>query len=822
MIARGHARLLAIALALAACDDDNRAPALALVLDQQVVVGDTLRLVLTAEDPDGDRVAFDVDGLPDAAQLAPRSKSEAVVVWSPLITDTQPGGRRYEVDVTASDGRGGVARQTVGVVVYPTFGVPTFNLPAGIVVNLATDDDLALLVEVKDDDSTDLTVEMTEGPEGAKLQRADAKSAYFYWKPDDIQRGVAVHRAIFSARDESHAPVTHVLTLVLLNAEKQSGCEGTPPNVAHPTPPDTTLDGPLVLTANATDAQSQVQSLAVHWTRDPDSTFAAASFRRDEPNGATWTASLDVGGVPTGGALVYYYLTATDNDDPTGIACDRSGRYPKTGYYTVAVYPSGTSSATCIDDGAEPDGLTSQAPALKAGTYPGRRLCKDDLDLVGIDAPPGTRVVASVSWNPSHGELMARLVDEAGATLVNAIEVGEGLVTARYEPPPESSAPLWLEVGALSIGSRVSYTIELAVEDARCTDDAAEGDSSPTSAKPIALGQSVDQKICPGDSDFFALPVQGGGAIDLTLTFDHRYGDLDLELRGDDGVTVLALSESESSIETITHRPTNSGTLYIRVYGFENASNAYTLEVDTSSGAGCTSDGLGQNATPATAATLFQGVYEGFVTCESTPDWFTLEVNGGESVDVLVLSDGSSLELSLYEDPTGAPVGSSATDAGGFADVTWSRVGPGRLYYKVAPVPGTAAGTYSVLQEITDPGGACAPDRKEPNAQGSPVPIVEGVHTWLRLCGADDVDAFTIDLPAFAKLLVLTAHASGEQYTDVEVLGPNGQKLWESTDFGEGAYLEEVAELAGRYTILVRPFDVRPAGLGYDLGIYVD
>lgn len=808
-------------LALAACDDDNRAPALALVLDQQVVVGDTLRLVLTAEDADGDRVTFDVEGLPDAAQLAPRSKSEAVVVWSPLITDTQPGGRRYEVEVTASDGRGGVARQAIGVVVYPTFGVPAFNLPAGIVVNLASDDDLALLVEVKDDDSTDITIEMTEGPEGAKLQRAEAKSAYFYWKPDDLQRGVAVHRAIFSARDESHTPVTHVLTLVLLNAEKQSGCEGTPPNVAHGPPGDQVLDGPLVLAATATDAQSQVQSMSVHWSRDPDGNFAAASFRRDEPNGSDWTATLEVGGVPTGGALVHYYLTASDNDDPTGIACDRSGRYPKTGYYTAAVYPSGTSSATCIDDAAEPDGDASQAAALKAGTYPGRRLCKDDVDLVGIDAPPATTVVASVTWSPSHGELTARLVDQGGNTVANAIDVVEGLLTARYELPAEGSAPLWLEVTSLSIGSRISYTVDLAIEDTRCTDDAAEGDSSPTDANPIGLGQAVEQKICPGDSDFFVVPVQGGAAIDVTLTFDHRYGDLDLELRDADGVTVLATSESEVSVETITHRPQTAGDLYVRVYGFENASNAYTLAVSASQGTACTADGLGQNTTPQSAATLFQGVYEGFVACSEAPDWFTLEVNGGESVDLLLLSDGEPLRLSLFEDPAGAPVQSADTDSGGFADATWTRSGPGRLYYKVEPQPGTPAGSYSLLQEITDPGGACLPDRLEPNAEVAPAPITEGIYTWLRLCGMGDVDAFTIDLPAFAKLLVLTAHATGEQYTDVEVLGPTGQKLWESTDFGEGAYLEEVAEIAGRYTIIVRPFDVGTT-LGYDLGIYVD
>ncbi len=199
------APLLALALAFGGCADDNRAPSLALLLDQQVVVGETLRVVLTASDPDGDRLTFGVRGLPKGAQVTPRAAQEAVLVWSPLITDTQPGGRRYELDVEVDDGRGGKASQRVGLVAYPTFGVPTFDLPAGVVLNLAEDDALELLVEVKDDDSTEVDLQMTEGPAGARLQLADKKIAHFYWEPDDEQRKVAVHRAIFSARDESAA-----------------------------------------------------------------------------------------------------------------------------------------------------------------------------------------------------------------------------------------------------------------------------------------------------------------------------------------------------------------------------------------------------------------------------------------------------------------------------------------------------------------------------------------------------------------------------------------------------------------------------------------
>ncbi|MFO0748570.1 MAG: hypothetical protein U1F43_23335 [Myxococcota bacterium] len=813
--------ILAVALAVGGCADDNRAPALGLVLDQQVVVGDTLRLIVSAEDPDGDRVSFDVSGLPKSAQLTPRSKSEAVVVWSPLITDTQPGGRRYDVVVKADDGRGGSARQAFGVVVYPTFGVPTFNLPAGVVLNLAEQDDIALLVEVKDDDSTDVTLEMTEGPDGAKLQRADSKTSYFYWKPDDLQRTVAVHRAIFRATDESHAPVSHTLTIVLLNAEKQSGCEGTPPTVVHQPPADQTLDGPLVLTATATDAQSQVEAMVLHWTRgDPAGNYATQAFARSDPQSDDWSASVDLGGLPGDGALVYYYLTASDNDDPTGIACDREGRYPKVGFFTAAVYPDGTPTTTCADDLAEPDSDIVAAPTLAAGTYAGRRICGEDVDYAKVTAPGGTTIAAAVSWNPRGGDLALRLVDADGQTVAGAEDAGEGRLTLRHDLAADASQDLYIEVTTVNIGVRIAYTLELAVEETRCSDDGAEGDSSPDTAKPIAIGQSVDQKICPGDADFFVVNASPGAAFHAELTFDHRYGDLDLELLDGDGSTVLAQSATEQSIEALDFAPTAAGPLYLRVYGVEGATNGYALALSASSGVGCTADGLGQNTSPATASTLFEGVYEGFVTCGDAPDWFVLEVNGGETVDVLALSQATPVRLELYEDPNASAVATGAPDAEGYSEVTWTRATAGKLWYTTEPASGDAA-TYELLQDITDPAGACQDDRLEPNAASQPVPIETGVTTWLRLCGMADSDAFTIDVQAFSTLAVLTAHSAGSQYTDLEVLAPTGEKLWDATDFGDGAYIEEVAEVAGKYTIIVRPFDVETS-LGYDLAVFLD
>ena len=806
-----------------ACGDDNRAPSLTLVLDQQVIVGDTLRLPLTAGDPDGDRLDFSVEGLPKTAQVTPRAAAEAVLVWSPLITDTQPGGRRYEVVVKVDDSRGGTARQTFGVVVYPTFGVPAFTLPAGVVVNLGQQDDLELLIEVKDDDSTDVAIDMREAPEGAKLQPADRKTAHFFWRPDDAQRKVAVHRAIFTATDESHAPVTHVLTIVLLNAEKQSGCEGQPPTVSHAAPPDQSLSGPLELTVSAIDAQSQVQSLTLRWTRgDPAGTYAAAALQRVTQNGPDWRVALDqgtLGAIPSGGALVHYYLVATDNDDPTGVACDQSTRFPKTGYLSAAVYPSGTSSATCIDDDAEPDDAPSQVGTFKAGTYPGRRLCGQAPDLLGVDAPAGTTVVAALGWNPAESAPSLALVDQGGLSLAEAQLVEPGRLQLKHDRADE--APVWLEIRGQP-GLRLSYTIELSIDATRCEDDLAEPDSGPGQARPLAIGVPVSQKICSGDSDFFRVSAPAGQRLHFAAAFDHRYGDLDLELRGPDGVTVLASSASEKSLEELEWTADGASDLIVRVHGVEGATNSYTLVVDQATSSGCQSDGLGANASADDAAVLFQGVYEGFHACAAAADWFAVDLNGGETLSALALADGSErVGLRAYRDPGAAPIAVGDPDGSGFAEMSITALGPERLYYEIYSTSGADAG-YALLQEVVDPPGDCQPDRMEPNAEGAAVAIEPGVHTWLRMCGGTDTDAFAIEVPAFTNLVAFTVHEVGTAYSDLELRSPSGALLLSETDLGDGPYLEQLIEQAGTYTLILRPFDVPTSGLGYDLAIFLD
>jgi len=807
---------------LAACGGDNQPPSLTIVPDQQVVVGESLVLVVTASDPDGDRLTFSAEGLPEVAQLTPRSKEEAVLTYSPSITDTQPGGRRYAVTLEVADGNGGVASQAFGLVVYPAFGVPTFDLPSGVVLNLAQEPDLSLNIIIKDDDSTDVDIAMTEAPEGAKLQRSGSKAALFHWRPDDAQRLVAVHRAVFTAQDESHPATTFILTLVLLNPEKQSGCPGTPPTVSHHAPADASTGGSLSLALAATDADSKVRAVSVFWTRgDPEGAYQEAPLVRVSDDAPTWSADLDTGSPDAGGTLVHYYFATTDNDDPTGVACDQTSRTPKSGWFTAAVYPSGASSDVCVDDDDEPDDNPGAAPTVTTGTYPGRRICGAEADVARVAASAGAQVSATIRYESAQGSLSLRLIDASGATLASGATSDPGVVTARLEQAP---GDVFVEVSATDQTTRLGYALEIGLGVVQCEPDALEPNDSVADARSIDLGSFDDLRICSGEVDVFRVGTSPGQSLRFSVAFDARYGDLDMELRGADGTTVLGTAASAKSVEELTYTSPGGGDVFVRVYGVDGASNGYTLSVeDLGSGPlACPSDALGDNRSWEDAVAIFQGVYEGFTVCAGAPDWFAVDLNGGETLDILTEgTDGAAApSIAIYTDPTGAPVASSSVGSDGLSDASYTIGGVGRLYYAVE-TSATVTG-YAILQDVTDPGGACQPDRLEPNGAGAPIALGPGITTWLRLCDDADVDAFSVEVPPFTVVTIITGHVAGRGYTDLRLLGATGSELSTAVDQQDGAYIEVLVESGGLVTLQVEPFEIPAGGLGYDLAIFFD
>jgi hypothetical protein len=106
-----------------------------------------------------------------------------------------------------------------------------------------------------------------------------------------------------------------------------------------------------------------------------------------------------------------------------------------------------------------------------------------------------------------------------------------------------------------------------------CTPDAYEPND--TTAHAISLG-TLSGSICAGDEDRFSLTIGAGRSLTVKLDFVDANGDLDLVVVGPSG-TQVGISEGTSNEELVSLSNLTAGTYMIRVYGYDGATNNYTL-----------------------------------------------------------------------------------------------------------------------------------------------------------------------------------------------------------------------------------------------------
>ncbi len=84
-----------------------------------------------------------------------------------------------------------------------------------------------------------------------------------------------------------------------------------------------------------------------------------------------------------------------------------------------------------------------------------------------------------------------------------------------------------------------------------------------------------------GDEDVFEIVVSAPGALSVQVSFQHAFGDIDAALtQGSVFGPTVASAVSGDDDEQISLQDAAPGTYYLRVYGYQGASNRYTLSVD--------------------------------------------------------------------------------------------------------------------------------------------------------------------------------------------------------------------------------------------------
>ena len=821
--------ILALAVA-AGCSLTNHPPSLIPIGDHSVRVGESLELMFSADDPDGDSLSFAMKFLdpipPQGATLSRVSKDEARFHYSPLISDAAASGASYALRVLVEDGYGGSDQEDITITVFRQGGVPVFLNPHGYVLDLSDREYIAFDVIVKDDDSTEVEVRMAKSLDGALLDKRSSKLYEFYWRPSEALIDAQLfHTVIFEADDGEHPPTVHEVGIVLMNASADDGCPGTPPGVLHTPPGDQFGTASLVVEAVLQDDDSRIRLPTLYYQVDGDNSPEKALAMQDVGAGR-YQAIVPTTSLPqAAGSLLRYHFTALDDDDPTSDRCDHSTRLPKEGSFVTAWYGPGAVDL-CLDDNFEPD--TATPSPLAFGEALERRLCPEDEDRFRLAIQPGARLLILAENLGFSGPLEMNLQDDQGQTIaVSTPQLGGArLQTDELLTAQSLTLTVW------SSGTdNLSYSVKARDLGSDCQADAFEPNDVDASgfgqATTLTTGTYKGLVICPGDTDAFRVPLHDGENLSVIARFRHQQGDLDIlviDPSKPKDQQLIGVAESTTDDEQLfVNNPAGSGIteLILVVLGFTDAANVYEIEIETGTVSDlCSEDLYSPNHSPIQARALIEGASPELVLCPGAEDWFSIGLNGGDVLELSFASYGPLEGLDLFaQSPDAVAVAVPCEQVDDNLRCTVQVTSAGTWRWGIAsPLEHMR---YAFSMWAREPAGACLDDRMEPNDQPEQAPeLPPGITSHLKICGSGQ-DWFAIELEARQTLTLHMLHLAEQGNLDVRLYDPAGFEILAAAETSEEQErINYTPDDAGRYRLMVWGFGVENAF--YDLVYFLE
>jgi len=691
--------------------------------------------------------------------------------------------------------------QKISVLVTYDGSTPAFLSPPGHVINLAQESHAAFLVEVRDDDDVTVMLTLDANIQGANFQQLDGKTASFYWKPTAAQIAASSYWSLtVHANDGDHDTVSQLITLVLIHDDIEV-CPGTQPLLTHVALPDQTSPPPWSIVAQITDAETTIEDVTLHWRTVQQAAGDYVTVPMTLQSNGAWAATMGPPGIPSNGTeILAYHITARDNDDLIGSNCDHETHSPKSGDHVFVAYGQNLSQ-TCLDDGYEPNDSPPNALLISEGTYSTLRNCGDP-DWFRVPLPEGGSLTATLGHESLHGQLGLSLHLFDGGTLKQATT---GNIQTLSYGPVVAPQDLLVRVQPASNNASLSYTLAIQPGVGACPNDIHEPNNSLSNTVQLSSGSHDGLLICPGDTDWFTLPMILGQHVQATAHFQHNDGDLDMHLIGPDGSSIVASSISETSNEELTWVAQNSGPHHLKISGFANATNNYDLDVLVSNADElCIEDIVHPNHVPATATLLPAGSWTGLVLCPGTADYFRYDLNGSETLTAQAIPTDPQMpiQIRILDPLNGSPIGGSGVSGGAaWAEAVASSAGTLVMEVSLQAFTETA---YSLAFAANDPPGICVTDRFEPNnTEPAATPLTESITTRLTLCGQEE-DWFSIELATYDILEIWAVFRHDQGDIDVSVFGPDGSQLGAGTSKSDDEQLEVFAPSLGVYTIRVR------------------
>ena len=185
----------------------------------------------------------------------------------------------------------------------------------------------------------------------------------------------------------------------------------------------------------------------------------------------------------------------------------------------------------CVDDALAGNSSFGEAAPIEAGRHPDLVRCDRLDDWFGVALLAGQGLVATASFEPEIDLSLALFSPDDPFVPLRLSDGAHGTEQVRLGAAAQDGT-FGLRVSGRA-GQQGSYSLEVQVEEGFCAPDRLEagvGNDRPEHAVPVALGEQelLGLSLCPGDADWFALPVQR--PTDARWVVSAPVGELELQL----------------------------------------------------------------------------------------------------------------------------------------------------------------------------------------------------------------------------------------------------------------------------------------------------
>ncbi len=258
--------------------------------------------------------------------------------------------------------------------------------------------------------------------------------------------------------------------------------------------------------------------------------------------------------------------------------CDSSCNV-EVGWTCDASEPSVCEFVACGDDGLEDNDDSTTASAAGRGIDLGvLQICADDSDWFVTDTVDGILTV-DVTFVHADGNLDAELVSSSSMTVLDSATSTDDdeQLTTQIAAPGE---PVFIRVFGVDATTENSYQVSYTITPV-CPEDANEENDDIGSPAATTLGVPVPGQVCAADEDWYEITgVSQSDTVDLSITFTHADGNLQLELYALSDMSLVDASSTVTDDEVLSYfAGTEAPSGYAaRVFGADGTvENAYTL-----------------------------------------------------------------------------------------------------------------------------------------------------------------------------------------------------------------------------------------------------